>query len=304
MSGADMLVEPDTGEVTVLMSKDEAEEITLKIKQYVGVVCHLVKEAHDKQAWRAMDYPTWTAYCKAEFNVGKSRSYQLVKYAEVIALGTDTTGLPESTIVDSLPEGTARGIDRSELAALLEEAYSNLPADADLSTRRQLFTAVIDQLVPTSDAEPPAASDPTPTPEPEAPATSAPVSDGHTEQATSAVQEGTPSTPSAPDTPGEAGAVPPTDAAATGPSDGGGTSSATPVAPLDASPELEQAAERAAISADMVAARRLLSRDPARVVELMSPEDAPTWIDHKEDMAEWFHGFDAAMTARNQLRSV
>lgn len=68
--------------------------------------------------------------------------------------------------------------------------------------------------------------------------------------------------------------------------------------------ELEAAAEREAIARDMVAARALLNRDPARVVELMTAEDAATWIDHKEDMAEWFHGFDAAMTERNQLRSV
>lgn len=142
------VVVPDTGELTVLMSEDEANTITLKIKQYAGVICSLVKEAHDKQAWRALGYPTWTAYCKAEFNIGKSRSYQLVKYAEVIALGTDTTGLPESTIVDSLPEGTARTIDPAVLVDALTEAFHAVPADAPVATRGELLAAVLEQIKP------------------------------------------------------------------------------------------------------------------------------------------------------------
>ena len=73
MSG-DTLVQPDTGEVTVLMDAAEAEEKTLKAQSYMGMVCVLVKELHDKQAWKALGYPSWVAYCKDRFNVGKSRS--------------------------------------------------------------------------------------------------------------------------------------------------------------------------------------------------------------------------------------
>lgn len=189
-------VQPDTGEVTVLMSEDEARDITLKIKQYAGVLCSLVKEAHEKQAWRALGYATWAAYCKAEFNIGKSRSYQLVKYAEVIALGSDTSGLPESTIVDSLPEGRARGLDRAELADMLEDAYESLPEDATINTRRELFDAVLAQL--TGDQGEP--SD---------------VDDKDDGSSSPSGPEETPATPPVQD-PGKAGADTPSDAAATG----------------------------------------------------------------------------------------
>ena len=83
MSGA--VVQPDTGELTVLFTKPEAEAATAKLKSYFGVSCQLVKELHDKQAWKAMGYGSWAAYTKAEFDISRSRSYQLIKYAEVVA---------------------------------------------------------------------------------------------------------------------------------------------------------------------------------------------------------------------------
>jgi len=123
-------IQPDTAEVIVLMDEAEAAVITQEIRDTTTLVCHLVKEAHDKQAWRALGYPTWAAYCKAEFNIGRSRSYQLVRYAEAIALTATAAGLPESTIVDFLPEGETRGLNMDEVAELVTEVIRDLPPDA------------------------------------------------------------------------------------------------------------------------------------------------------------------------------
>jgi len=132
------LVDADTGEkvrATVLMTEAEAQEITQKIKNYCGMVCVLVREAHDKQAWKALSYPSWSAYCKAEFDVSRSRSYQLVKHAEIAAGLADAAQADVSTMVDRLPERTTRDLDPEAVIAAAADAVADLPEDADEQDR-------------------------------------------------------------------------------------------------------------------------------------------------------------------------
>ena len=54
-------------------------------------------EAHDRRAWQALGYPTWEQYVKKEFNLSRSRSYQLLDRAKVthalFAAGLDEMAL-------------------------------------------------------------------------------------------------------------------------------------------------------------------------------------------------------------------
>ena len=259
------------------------------------MLCSLVKEAHEKQAWRALGYATWAAYCKAEFNIGKSRSYQLVKYAEVIALGSDTSGLPESTIVDSLPEGRARGLDRAELADMLEDAYESLPEDATINTRRELFDAVLAQL--TGDQGEPSDVD-------------------DKDDGSSSPSEPQQPPPAAAPDPGNAGADTPSDAAATGCTDadipasgaeGGGVTEPATVTPptLPTLPSLaralavaEESAPRCVTLADQNA-ESFLRLDPAEVAGSLTDTTREIVCAHLDDLADWLHRFDQAMKEQN-----
>lgn len=49
------------------MNKDEALDLTRKIAHYIDVAHSSLKEAHDKRVWEPLGYPSWGAYCSAEF---------------------------------------------------------------------------------------------------------------------------------------------------------------------------------------------------------------------------------------------
>jgi len=139
------VVQPDTGELTVLMSKDEALATTAKIKSYMGVLCQLVKEAHDKQAWRALGYGSWAAYCKAEFDYSRSYSYRLIGHVNRILELSAAAGIEAdvSPMGDTLTERATRDLDMPEAVEAVTEAVADLPADATDKAKAEAATAGI-----------------------------------------------------------------------------------------------------------------------------------------------------------------
>lgn len=96
------------------LSKMDALAVTAKIKAYAGVTCILIAAAHEKRAHKALGYSSWEEYVGAEFDISKSRSYQLISQAKfVLELAEET-----STIVD-LSEWEVR-----ELAPAKDEAMA------------------------------------------------------------------------------------------------------------------------------------------------------------------------------------
>ncbi len=84
------------GEIQVL-SREEAAELTRRIKSSFRQLGVLLLEAHDKHAWSALGYLSWERYVRAEFGLGRSRSYQLLDQGRVIrAIG-------EAVASDELP---------------------------------------------------------------------------------------------------------------------------------------------------------------------------------------------------------
>jgi hypothetical protein len=106
--GTDLTVadEPLTGvvDMTVPLTMEEARDLTEHIRSAVDVVWVLVARAHAGRAWEALGYTSFAAYVGEEFNISRSRAYQLLDQAKVV-----------QAIESATPEGTTLAI--SEAAA-------------------------------------------------------------------------------------------------------------------------------------------------------------------------------------------
>lgn len=65
------------------MTKDCARHITDQIKKSAGDLAELLYKAHEGKAWKALGYDTWNDYTKSEFQISKSRTFELIKFVEV-----------------------------------------------------------------------------------------------------------------------------------------------------------------------------------------------------------------------------
>jgi hypothetical protein len=84
-----------------------ALELTQRIKSTSSELWDLLLEAHQGKAWRALGYLSWRDYVGSEFQMSRSRAYQLVDQAIVIAEIEAAAGA--STSVD-ISEAAARDL--------------------------------------------------------------------------------------------------------------------------------------------------------------------------------------------------
>lgn len=103
-----------------LMSMTAAEELTNAIKSTSQALHILLKEAHDKEAWRALGYSSWKAYVEDELGFTRSRSYQLIDQAKVIEEISTATG---ETVY--ITEKEARAI-KKKLPEITEKIVSGM----------------------------------------------------------------------------------------------------------------------------------------------------------------------------------
>jgi len=95
---------------TIAMSTREARNLTDEVKADAQSLWRKLMALHDGRAHHALGYPSWGAYCAAEFDLGQSRAYQLLDAGRAVA-SLDA----HSTIVERpASEGVAR-----ELAPVL-----------------------------------------------------------------------------------------------------------------------------------------------------------------------------------------
>ena len=83
----------------------QARDLTDRIKESAETLWSLLLEAYEGKAWAALDYGSWREYIASEFDMDRSRSYQLIDQGKVIRALTEAGGV--STSVD-IPEATAR----------------------------------------------------------------------------------------------------------------------------------------------------------------------------------------------------
>jgi hypothetical protein len=73
-----------------------ARELTERIRAAACTahrVCSLLVEAHERRAWSALGYHTWSDYIRAEFRLSRSRSYELLDHGRVLRALEAATGL-------------------------------------------------------------------------------------------------------------------------------------------------------------------------------------------------------------------
>lgn len=121
------------------LTYDEAKELTDHIRATADMMYVLISRAHAGKAWKALGYESFKDYVKEEFNISRSRAYQLLDQARVIEEITSVA--PEGTEV-RISEAEARDIKTAldELVPEIKERTENLDEDEDAG-------AIIEDLV-------------------------------------------------------------------------------------------------------------------------------------------------------------
>lgn len=100
------------------LTEVEARSLTETIRNAVDVVWALIARAHAGGAWKALGYDTWAEYVREEFDMSRSRSYQLLDQARVVR--EIEAAVPEGTSV-RITEAAAR-----DLKGVLEEVVPEI----------------------------------------------------------------------------------------------------------------------------------------------------------------------------------
>lgn len=113
------------------IGRAEAKALTERIRKHIDAAWQDITLAYEGKAWKAMGYASWEAYVKAEFDMGRSRSYQLLDQGRVIRALAAATG-EVSTSVD-ISEAAARDI-KPELPAVTAEIKQRVERGEDPET--------------------------------------------------------------------------------------------------------------------------------------------------------------------------
>jgi hypothetical protein len=111
------------------LDKEEARDLTNKIRTTTNVLYLLIARAHAGKAHIALGYNTFEEYIREEFNYSKSYAYKLINQANVIKAIEAVT--PEGTQV-YVSDATARGLKASleDFIPELEERLAERPDEA------------------------------------------------------------------------------------------------------------------------------------------------------------------------------
>ena len=97
-------------DITRALEKDEAQELITRIKTNVESLWHLLTEAKERRAWEVLGYASWAEYVRVEFNMDRSRSYQLLNHGAVIHQLAEAAGLSTNVDTPVIPEAQTRTI--------------------------------------------------------------------------------------------------------------------------------------------------------------------------------------------------
>ncbi len=86
------MIEMKSGAVSADLTKQEAKEITDRIRDSIEKTYELVLRAYERKAWTALGYKTWEAYVQTEFDMSRRRSYQLLDQGRVIRAIEEAVG--------------------------------------------------------------------------------------------------------------------------------------------------------------------------------------------------------------------
>lgn len=123
---ADILTQP----VLPLLTEPEARALTDQIKGLAEQIWDLLLEAHDRKAWTALGYITWESYVRAEFDMSRRRSYQILDQGRVIQAIECAAGVNHGTQI-AITEREARDINPilPQVVERVREAVANVPQE-------------------------------------------------------------------------------------------------------------------------------------------------------------------------------
>jgi hypothetical protein len=98
----------------VQLDRARAEQLTAKLRDALDVAVGIVRELHEREGWRAMGYPSWPAYCRAE----------LPQLAVIVR------GMPKDERRATVAELRGSGISLRDVAELTGLAPNTVRADA------------------------------------------------------------------------------------------------------------------------------------------------------------------------------
>jgi hypothetical protein len=112
------------------LRKADARRLTDEIRKHVSEAWTLLAEAHERQAWKVLGYPTWEEYVRTEFNMSRSRSYQILDHAKMTRELVSASGV--STSVD-ISEAAARELKgrQHEVITRINHRLAEASPDAD-----------------------------------------------------------------------------------------------------------------------------------------------------------------------------
>lgn len=122
------------------LTKDEAQHITETIRNAAEALWVLLARAHAGKAWQALGYDTWEKYVRTEFDMSRSRSYQLLDQARVIT--AIESAVPDGTEI-KLSEAAAR-----DLKNVLDEVVPEI-ADKTANVTAEEATEIVAEIVET-----------------------------------------------------------------------------------------------------------------------------------------------------------
>jgi hypothetical protein len=131
-------------DTAVMLSPGAARTLTDNIKQLGGEIGEMLLEAHDSEAWRALDYKSWKAYCEAEFDFSRQRGYQLIRQAKVnralAEAGSETRVTDREARAIRQPEVDTREIIHE--VSERREALKDKPRRSRFTDRSSLFRTI------------------------------------------------------------------------------------------------------------------------------------------------------------------
>jgi len=120
------------------LNEDDARALTETIRSAADVLWVLIARAHAGKAWAAMGYDSWADYVGSEFDMSRSRSYQLLDQGRVVR--EIESAVPSGTKI-SLSEAAARDLKvvLDEVLPEIKERTAGLDPDE--------ATDVLDEIV-------------------------------------------------------------------------------------------------------------------------------------------------------------
>lgn len=120
------------------LTRETATELTRSIRDAAEVIWVLIARAHAGKAWKALGYSNWAEYVHDEFNMSRSRSYQILDQAKVIAAINEAT--PQGAEI-SVSESSARDLKYviQEAVPEIKEKTQGLPPEEAVAVTQEII---------------------------------------------------------------------------------------------------------------------------------------------------------------------